>query len=278
MTTTAPPPPEAASASPSRRRPPASRRNEKRRRRPSTQARRTPSSWRRAARRARLRDPGRRSDGHGWRRARLPDVRRAPVRRAVREGRRRDGEDGARSSGNLRQPVLRRHRREHRAAGEATRFGAPKQRLLLPSVLDRVTRAPVDEIVVVSGAYELEPPSNSLLQGVSVRIVECAEWARGPGASLRCGLMALGQDVEAAVVVLADGPDLSPGAVERVLDAWRERGGVTAASYEGGRGHPLVLGRDDWDGIPDEGLRDRPVRLIPCDDLGSPGDVDTPDD
>ena len=164
------------------------------------------------------------------------------------------------------------------AAGEATRFGAPKQRLLLPSVLDRVTRAPVDEIVIVSGAYELEPPSNSLLQGVSVRIVECAEWARGPGASLRCGLMALGQDVEAAVVVLADGPDLSPGAVERVLDAWRERGGVTAASYEGGRGHPLVLGRDDWDGIPDEGLRDRPVRLIPCDDLGSPGDVDTPDD
>src|ERR687892_322890 len=277
MTTTAPPPPEAASASPSRRRPPASRRNEKRRRRPSTQARRTPSSWRRAARRARLRDPGRRSDGHGWRRARLPDVRRAPVRRAVREGRRRDGEDGARSSGNLRQPVLRRHRREHRAAGglrdrrrgdrgnrdrradrgsgrgrrpaeparrhrddhgrrelmariaavvlaagEATRFGAPKQRPLLPSVLDRVTRAPVDEIVIVSGAYELEPPSGSEPQGaLRARVVTCAEWGRGPGASLRCGLEALAADVEAAVVVLPDGPELSPPSVDRVLAAWR---------------------------------------------------------
>jgi CTP:molybdopterin cytidylyltransferase MocA len=164
------------------------------------------------------------------------------------------------------------------AAGEATRFGAPKQRLLLPGVLDRVARAPVDEIVVVSGAYELQLPSNSLLQGVSVRVVECAEWVRGPGASLRCGLGVLGRDVEAAVVVLADGPALAPEAVERVLAAWRERGGVTAASYSGERGHPLVLGRDAWAGIPDEGLRDRPVRLVPCDDLGAPGDVDTPED
>ena len=34
----------------------------------------------------------------------------------------------------------------------------------------------------------------------------------------------------------------------------------------------------DWDVIPDEGLRDRPVRLVPCDDLGAPGDVDVPED
>jgi hypothetical protein len=43
-------------------------------------------------------------------------------------------------------------------------------------------------------------------------------------------------------------------------------------------GHPLVLGREDWSDIPDEGLRDRAVRLVPCDDLGPPGDVDTPAD
>lgn len=164
------------------------------------------------------------------------------------------------------------------AAGEATRFGAPKQRLLLPGILDRVARSPVDEIVVVSGAYELEMPSYKLLQGIPARLVECAEWARGPGASLRCGLEALAEDVEAAVVVLADGPELSPDAVARVLAAWRESGGVTAASYGGARSHPLVLGREDWDSIPDEGLRDRPVRLVACDDLGAPGDVDTLED
>jgi len=164
------------------------------------------------------------------------------------------------------------------AAGEATRFGAPKQRLLLPAVLDRLARSPVDEIVVVSGAHELELPGDAVSQGTAVRLVACADWARGPGASLRCGLAALGDDVEAAVVVLADGPSLSPDAVTRVLAAWREQDHATAASYDGGRGHPLVLGRDDWRDIPDEGLRDRFVRLVPCDDLGSPGDVDRPED
>ena len=38
------------------------------------------------------------------------------------------------------------------AAGEATRFGSPKQRLLLPQVLERLSKAPIDEIVVVQGA------------------------------------------------------------------------------------------------------------------------------
>jgi CTP:molybdopterin cytidylyltransferase MocA len=162
------------------------------------------------------------------------------------------------------------------AAGEASRFGSPKQNLLLPSVLERLRETSVDAIVVVEGAHALELPSDTVSQGV--RVVPCAGWAAGPGASLRCGLASLGEGVEAAVVVLADGPDLSPLAVERVLAEWREHGGVAAASYGGGRGHPLVLGRADWQGIPDEGLRDRPVRLVPCDDLGAPGDVDTPED
>jgi CTP:molybdopterin cytidylyltransferase MocA len=163
------------------------------------------------------------------------------------------------------------------AAGEATRFGAPKQRLLLPAVLERLARSAVDEIVVVSGAYELDP-CNDQLQGAPCRVVHCRDWALGPGATLRCGLASLADEVEAAVVVLADGPELSPDAVGRVLQSWRDRGGTVAASYDGDRGHPLVLGRDDWRDIPDEGLRDRSVTVVPCDDLGSPGDVDRPED
>jgi CTP:molybdopterin cytidylyltransferase MocA len=151
------------------------------------------------------------------------------------------------------------------AAGAATRFGAPKQRLLLPAVLERVQG--VDEIVVVSGAYELEGA------------IRCDDWERGPGASLRCGLAALSKEAEAAVVVLADGPSLAPAAIDRVVSAWRKGGDtVVAASYGGVRGHPLVVGRDAWGEIPDEGLRDLPARLVPCDDLGEPGDVDVPDD
>jgi CTP:molybdopterin cytidylyltransferase MocA len=151
------------------------------------------------------------------------------------------------------------------AAGAATRFGAPKQLLLLPAVLERVEG--VDQVVVVSGAYELEGA------------VPCPDWERGPGASLRCGLAALAPDVEAAVVVLADGPELAPAAIERVVSAWRESGApLVAAAYGGERGHPLLVDRSAWDEIPDEGLRAREPLLVPCDDLGSPGDVDYPDD
>jgi nicotine blue oxidoreductase len=164
------------------------------------------------------------------------------------------------------------------AAGEASRFGSPKQQLLLPAVLERLVRTAIDEIVVVQGAHRLESPSNSLLQGIPARVVHCKEWELGPGASLRCGLSVLGEDIDAAVVVLADGPNLAAATVERVLETWRERGGAVAASYGGDRGHPLVVGRSEWTDVPDDGLRDRPVSLVPCDDLAAPGDIDTPED
>ncbi|HYY32852.1 MAG TPA: NTP transferase domain-containing protein [Gaiellaceae bacterium] len=157
------------------------------------------------------------------------------------------------------------------AAGAATRFGAPKQELLLPRVLARLAASPVDEIVVVGGAHPL--------QAEGARVVEAPEWELGPGASLRAGLAELGPDVEAAVVCLADGPNLAPEAVGRVLEAWRAgAASVVTASYAGARGHPLVLGRAAWSSVPDEGMRALPAVLVPCDDLGAPGDVDTRED
>lgn len=156
------------------------------------------------------------------------------------------------------------------AAGAATRFGSPKQRLLVEEVLERVRSAAIDEVVVVTGAYDLE---------AGAPVVHCPDWERGPGASLRCGLAALSDEVEAAVVVLADGPDLSPAAIVRVVEAWRAHGDdVLAASYGGERGHPVLLARAAWDSVPDEGARALAPMLVPCDDLGAPGDVDYPDD
>jgi CTP:molybdopterin cytidylyltransferase MocA len=156
------------------------------------------------------------------------------------------------------------------AAGAATRFGSPKQQLLLPNVLAAVRASSVDDVVVVAGAHPLE---------TDARVVQCAEWERGPGASLRCGLDALTDETDAAVVVLADGPELSPAAVDRAVDAWRGGAGdVVAASYGGVRGHPVVLGRAVWPHVPDEGARALDPVLVACDDLGSPGDVDFADD
>ncbi|MDX6415368.1 MAG: hypothetical protein QOH23_2778 [Gaiellaceae bacterium] len=157
------------------------------------------------------------------------------------------------------------------AAGASTRFGSPKQALLVEPIVERVrASAAIDDVVVVVGAHELE---------TSARSVHCADWERGPGASLRCGLAALADDVEAAVVVLADGPGLDRRAIDRVVAAWRERGGDrVAATYGGVRLHPLLIARAAWGDVPEAGLRDLPAEPAPCDDLNPPGDVDFADD
>ena len=155
------------------------------------------------------------------------------------------------------------------AAGASSRYGVtpPKQVDLLPSVLERVRAArSVDAILVVLGAHEVETDAPT---------VHCPEWERGPGSSLRCGLAALPDDVEAALVVLADGPDLDPRAVDRVVASWREDDGdVVAAAYGGLRLQPVLLARAAWPLVPDEGARALEARLVACDDLTPPGDVD----
>ena len=156
------------------------------------------------------------------------------------------------------------------AAGEASRFGAPKQRLLLPAVLERLVRSPVDHVVVVEGAY---PLGDIVVPAGAVELVHCNEWERGRGASLRCGLAALGPDADGTLVILADGPNLDPLAIERVL-ARRGEAAVVAASWNGARSHPVWIARAAWDAVPDEGMHALPALLVPCDDLEPPGDVD----
>jgi len=156
------------------------------------------------------------------------------------------------------------------AAGASERFGAVKQRILLGPVLERVRASSVDDCVVVLGAHEVE---------TDAAIVRCDAWEQGPGASLRCGLEALPPEADAAVIVLADGPFLSPLAIDRVIEAWRSGAGeILAASYGGERSHPVLLGRPVWGDVPDEGARALEPVLVPCDDLGSPGDVDYAED
>jgi CTP:molybdopterin cytidylyltransferase MocA len=157
------------------------------------------------------------------------------------------------------------------AAGASTRFGSPKQALLLEPVLERVrSSATIGNTIVVLGAHDVE---------TSARAVRCPEWHRGPGASLRCGLDALGEEIEAAVVVLADGPSLDPRAIDGVVAAWRESAAErVVATYGGIRLHPLLLAREAWREVPDQGLRGLAAELVPCDDLDPPGDVDFADD
>jgi CTP:molybdopterin cytidylyltransferase MocA len=155
------------------------------------------------------------------------------------------------------------------AAGASSRYGVspPKQVELLPAVLERLRAATsIDGILVVVGAHPVDTDAQTVF---------CPEWEQGPGASLRCGLAALPAAAEAALVVLADGPELDPRAVDRIAVSWGEDGGdVVAAAYGGIRLHPVLLARPAWPLVPDEGARALEARLVACDDFTPPGDVD----
>lgn len=111
------------------------------------------------------------------------------------------------------------------------------------------------------------------LEGVTV--VECAEWATGQSASLRCGLAAIG-DAEKVLVLVGDQPGVTAAAIERLA---KEPPGSRAA-YDGRPGHPAVLGaelmRAARDLTGDTGLRDvTDWRLVECSDVAEGVDVDT---
>jgi molybdenum cofactor cytidylyltransferase len=171
------------------------------------------------------------------------------------------------------------------AAGGGTRFGgAIKQihdyrgRPMLEAVLAAMAESGIEHRVVVLGAHADEVLAEVDLQGA--RAVACDAWADGQAASLRCGLDALPADVGGALVVLGDGPQLDPRAVERIAAA--DAGDppqAVAADYGAGRSHPVLIPRALWGDLPATGEtpgRALPTRLVDCRDLTPPGDVDYP--
>lgn len=138
----------------------------------------------------------------------------------------------------------------------------------------------VDEVVVVVGAVPFD------VEGAEV--VRCEDWSEGLAASLRRGVAwaARERGAEAVVIALADQPLLDARAVARVLAARAPGDGVTAvrATYDDVPNHPTVLESSLFDAVAtlrgDQGARPllHAARLVPCDGLGAPDDVDTPED
>ena len=179
------------------------------------------------------------------------------------------------------------------AAGSGSRFGGGKLlapyrgRPLIEAALANLVEAPVDEAVVVVGndAEKLR----AVCEPYGVRVVENPDWEEGQSTSVRAGLLALGPEVRAAVVLLADQPLVGPGAVWRLVAAFERGAEVAVATYGGERRNPVLFSREVWplllrELVGDEGARNvwrrHPdlVREVPCDGVGDPADVDTAED
>jgi molybdenum cofactor cytidylyltransferase len=185
------------------------------------------------------------------------------------------------------------------AAGAGTRFGGagPKAlavfrgRPMIAWPLAALVDGGVDRVVVVVG-FAADAVAAGLDVVAGVEVARCEAWAEGLSASLRTGVAAAlagPGGAEAVVVVLADQPLLSAGAVARVVAARApEAADAVRAGYGAGViGHPTLLEASTFAAIGelrgDAGARELlralgpRARVTDCAGLGRPDDADTPD-
>lgn len=175
------------------------------------------------------------------------------------------------------------------AAGEGRRYGGAKQLAelegltLLEHVIDSAWSVPaLERIVVTLGAHAAAIRARVDLSGVEV--VDVPDWDEGQAASLRAGAAAL-DAVDAAVILLADQPRVTPQVITGAIDHLGPRYDAVRTTYGGAPSHPVVLGRRVLDALGDlrgdtgaRELLDRfRVRAWEAGHLCDPTDIDTPD-
>lgn len=132
------------------------------------------------------------------------------------------------------------------AAGAGARFGGSKLTapwqggVLLDAALRSASAAPVDSVIVVTGAHA-DAVDQAVSRFGSARPVRCIDHASGMSASIRCGLAALPCDAAGAFIFLGDMPRVPDGLAALLLD--RVRAGALAAAPEAGGslGHPVLI-------------------------------------
>ncbi|MEA2198177.1 MAG: hypothetical protein QOJ25_2228 [Solirubrobacteraceae bacterium] len=177
------------------------------------------------------------------------------------------------------------------AAGEGRRFGGGKQlaeldgRPLLEHALEASERAGLEHrfVVLGAGADRIE----ATVEKHGHEVVLCPDWDEGMAASLRAGVKAArAAGASAILITLGDQPRVTTAAIKRILAARDSAGKAVRASYAGKPGHPTLLEDSLFDTLlalsGDEGARGvfdpAFTKLVPCDDVADPTDVDVADD
>jgi molybdenum cofactor cytidylyltransferase len=135
------------------------------------------------------------------------------------------------------------------AAGRSSRFGSSNKLLaeldgrpIVGHAVDAVAAAGLRPVIVVTGA---EPESvRQGLTGYDVVFVHNPRYAEGLSTSLRCGIAALPQDIDALLVCLADMPAITADHIGRLVGRFDPAQGrcIGVPTYHGKRGNPVL-----WD-------------------------------
>jgi molybdenum cofactor cytidylyltransferase len=177
------------------------------------------------------------------------------------------------------------------AAGEAKRFGSPKQLLdwhgkpFVRQAAEAALAARLWPVVVVSGANA--EGIEAALHGLPVSIQPNPDWQTGQSSSLQAGLRSLPPNIGAAIFLLADQPQVT----QTVLQALVERHSldlspVVAPQVQGQRANPVLFDQVTFPALlslsGDVGGRaifsKFPPTSLPWHDESLLTDIDTPED
>ena len=179
------------------------------------------------------------------------------------------------------------------AAGSSRRMGS--QKLLLPfgqstiieTVVDNVLNSSIDHVMVVLGASQREV--QDILGNKAVQFCYNKEHEKGMLSSVICGVSALPEDAESALIFLGDQPGIPPSVTNAVIDAYSEElFGIVIPVHNYRRGHPLLVDmkyRKEIEHLDlEEGLKSlrhhfpEGVLEVEVDEPGILVDIDTPAD
>ena len=136
------------------------------------------------------------------------------------------------------------------AAGRSTRMGGPNKLLaefdgkkLVRIVAEQARASKASEVIVVTG-HQAELVEQALA-GLDVRFVRNPDYAGGLASSVKTGIAAVADAVDAAVVCLGDMPMVSRELLDRLIDAFEpDRGNLIVVPVsDGRRGNPVLWSR-----------------------------------
>jgi molybdenum cofactor cytidylyltransferase len=177
------------------------------------------------------------------------------------------------------------------AGGLSRRMGRSKMLLpwgehtVIEAIIKRLLPFQLTDVVVVTGHKSAEV--EEILSDYPVRTVFNPHFAAGEMlSSLKTGLQALTSEIDAALVLLGDQPQVKTRIIHRLLKAYAEsNASVVAPFYREQRGHPILIGRRHWSEIldlktgqaPREIITRYPVYVVESEDDSILRDIDTPE-
>ncbi len=136
------------------------------------------------------------------------------------------------------------------AAGQSRRMGTLNKLLIgidgkpmVRHVAEAVAASQASPLVVVTG-HERDKVE-AALAGLPARFVHNPDYAQGLSTSVKCGLAALPEEVDGAVVCLGDMPMVAAAAIDRLIAAFNPVEGrvLCVPTRRGKRGNPVLLGK-----------------------------------